>query len=146
MEQGEKKTKSSVNRNEKHNIQEELNHVNMMSPDEMIEYHDRLEFERKEKEDRQMVSGIFRNNETPGGEHEFSFRKYAGPIEDYSFKDGEQYTVPLYIARHLNNDCAYPVYSSTNVKTTKNNIRNNNLDVKEWIRRFSFTSLDFAKR
>lgn len=57
--------------------------------------------------DTRMVKGIVRNNERSGGEIEFSFKKYKEDgIKNYSFKDGEEVTIPVMIADHLNN-CMY---------------------------------------
>jgi hypothetical protein len=59
------------------------------------------EFERQR--DRKMVRGKFQFHEIPGGEMTFNFYKYKGdPIEKYTLKDGEIYTIPLGVAKHLN--------------------------------------------
>ncbi len=112
---------------------------------EEFRMHQEIEFERIKREEEQLVKGIFRHNEKPGGLHEFSYRKYEGPIEDYVMKDGEVYEIPLAVARHLNMNGAYPVYKSNiGGKTTKYGKRDNTPEVLEYVRRFSFTSLDFA--
>ncbi len=54
------------------------------------------------KEESRMVTGIFRFHECPGGSLTIPMKKYAGPIFSKTFKDGEQYTVPLWVARWLN--------------------------------------------
>lgn len=61
--------------------------------------------------DREMVKGIFRFYEVPGGSMSFSFKKYKeDQVETFSFQDGEVYTIPLGVAKHLNKNCNYPVY------------------------------------
>lgn len=70
---------------------------------------DALEYQRDRE--RQMVRGVFRYYEVPGGRFEFNFKKYKGDrVEKYSFYDGEVTSVPLAVAKHLNNDCWYPEY------------------------------------
>lgn len=59
--------------------------------------------------DREMVRGIFRFFEVPGGNMAFSFRKYReDEIETFSLNDGEIYTIPRGVAHHLSNNCWYP--------------------------------------
>lgn len=96
----------------------------------------------KEQRDaeRAKVKGIFRFHEVPGGEMGFIFKKYKGdPLEKFNLKDGEVYTLPLGVARHLNTNCWYPVYSHSQL----NEQGNTELVVKEKIRRCSFQSLEF---
>ena len=62
--------------------------------------------------DREMVRGIFRFFEVPGGNMSFSFRKYReDEIETYSLNDGEIYTIPRGVAKHLSNNCWYPEHA-----------------------------------
>ncbi len=59
--------------------------------------------------DREMVRGIFRFYEVPGGNLSFNFRKYRNDeIETFSLNDGEIYTIPRGVAHHLSNNCWYP--------------------------------------
>lgn len=94
---------------------------------------------QRDKE-REMVRGKFIFHEVPGGQMEFVFKKYKqDPLEKFSFIDGEIYTIPLGVARHLNNNCSYPSYTfrqdeQGRPKTT----------VAERIRRCSFQSLEFV--
>lgn len=65
----------------------------------------------KRDKNREMVRGIFRYHEVPGGEMGFAFREFKGdPIENYLMVDGEMYTIPLGVAKHLNINCWYPQY------------------------------------
>jgi len=64
------------------------------------------------KEESRMVKGIFRCHEPPGGSVTFPFRKYKwDQTKTYEMTDGEVYEVPLAVARHLNQNCSYPVHS-----------------------------------
>ncbi len=65
----------------------------------------------KRDKHREMVKGIFKYHEVPGGEMGFTFREFKeDPIENYVMVDGEVYTVPLGVAKHLNTNCWYPAY------------------------------------
>jgi hypothetical protein len=96
-----------------------------------------LEFQRKK--DREMVRGIFRFHEVPAGRMEFVFKKYKGdPLETFKFNDGEVYTIPLGVAKHLNANCWYPSYNYRNDEAGRPVV-----NVSEKIRRCSFQSLEF---
>ena len=72
-----------------------------------------LEIQRKK--DRQIVRGIFRFHEVPGGMMEFNYKKYKkDPLEKFSFVDGEVYSIPLGVAKHLNANVFYPTYTFKN--------------------------------
>jgi hypothetical protein len=96
-----------------------------------------LEFQRKK--DREPVRGIFRFHEVPGGQMEFVFKKYKGdPLEKFTMVDGEVYTVPLGVAKHLNANCWYPSYNYKNDEAGRPT-----MSVSEKVRRCSFQSLEF---
>lgn len=60
--------------------------------------------EKARDEDSKMVTGIFKNIEVPNGDLEFSYRAYKeDPYRTYYFKDGGKYTIPLGVAKHINN-------------------------------------------
>lgn len=64
------------------------------------------------KEESRMVKGIFRCRQPAGGNVKFCFRKFKwDKTKWYTMFDGETYEVPLAVARHLNNNCNYPVHS-----------------------------------
>ena len=97
-----------------------------------------LEFQRKK--DREQVRGIFRFHEVPSGQIEFNFRKYKGdPLEKFLMKDGEVYTIPLGVAKHLNKNCSYPSYTYKQDEAGRPTV-----SVSEMIRRVSFQSLEFV--
>ncbi len=61
--------------------------------------------------DREMVKGIFRFYEVPGGSMSFVFKEYKeDPVERFDLADGQVYTIPLGVAKHLNKRGNYPVY------------------------------------
>lgn len=75
-----------------------------------------IEYQRKI--DSKLVEGIFRYYEVPGGEMHFPYRAYKGDkMVKYSLKDNGTYKIPLGVAKHLNNNCWYPVHRhEVNVK------------------------------
>lgn len=66
--------------------------------------------------DAEMVTGIFKNLENPAGNGSrgavrFGYKMYPGQqYEFYELCDGERYTIPRGVARHLNNNCFYREY------------------------------------
>lgn len=97
-----------------------------------------LRFQRDK--DREMVKGIFRFHEVPGGQMDFVFKKYKeDPLEKFSLKDGEVYTLPLGVAKHLNSNCWYPSYNYKNDEQGRPVTT-----IAEKIRRCSFQSLEFV--
>lgn len=80
--------------------------------------------ERYRNEEMKMVKGIFKNFETPGAGATIQVKKYKGHFFNQTMQDGQEYEVPLYVARHLNGidvtaeaiggklgTCSYPVHS-----------------------------------
>ena len=62
--------------------------------------------------DREAVKGVFRFYEVPGGTLSFVFRAYKeDPVERFDLIDGQIYTIPLGVARHLNKNGKYPVHA-----------------------------------
>jgi len=89
--------------------------------------------------DRQMVKGIFRFYEVPGGSMSFNYRKYKGdPIERYDMVDGQIYTIPLGVAKHLTKNGSYPVH-----RHAKDEAGNVSMRVGQRVNRFGFESLEF---
>jgi len=89
--------------------------------------------------DREMVRGIFRFFEVPGGTMAFSFRKYKeDEIETYTLNDGSIYTIPRGVAYHLSNNCWYPEHAYKMDEQGKPSMQ-----VTKKKRRCSFEPLDF---
>lgn len=95
---------------------------------------------RKMREkDHKMVKGIFRCFEPRGGSMTFSFKKYKGDdVLKFTLIDGDVCEVPLMVAKHLNQDCSYPVHS--HVLDANGNP---SIQVGKKVQRCSFESLEF---
>jgi hypothetical protein len=101
---------------------------------------DRKDFQAKMAKDHEMVKGIFKFYEVPGGVLSFVFKKYKGDqVEKYDMVDGQIYTVPLCVAKHLNTNGWYPVHVHTQDSEGKPTI---GLGTKK--HRFGFQSLEFV--
>jgi len=61
------------------------------------------------EDDARKVTGIFKNLEAPGGDLTFTYKKYKeDPIREYHLEDGKSYTIPIGVAKHINNMTAVP--------------------------------------
>lgn len=90
--------------------------------------------------DREMVKGIFRFFEVPGGVLEFSYKAYReDPVEKFTMHDGQMYTIPLGVAKHLNKNMWYPIHG---YKITEDGKSSQFINQK--VRRCSFQSLEFV--
>jgi hypothetical protein len=95
--------------------------------------------ERQKEDDLRMVRGIFKNLECPNGCLKFSQRKYKGePVHEYLLWDGKEYELPLYVAKYLNNNCAYPVHAASIDSDGKPTST-----IGKMVNRFAFISTDF---
>jgi len=89
--------------------------------------------------DRQMVKGVFKYYEVPGGAVGFCFKKYKeDPIETFDLVDGQVYTIPLGVAKHLNSNTWYPIHSYTTDENGKPL-----QSVSQKVNRMAFQSLEF---
>lgn len=107
------------------------------------------------QEESRKVKGIFKCYECPGASTTFSVKKYPGQqIQTYTFTDGKEYEIPLWVARHLNgidacapevkgkvNSCAYPVHQYHVDPATGTS----SIEVGTVRRRYGFQSLDFME-
>ena len=94
----------------------------------------------KEK-DHQPVKGIFRSFEPRGGSMTFAFKKYAGDdVLHYTMTDGDTYTIPLMVAKHLNQNCWYPKHTHVLDSNGKPSV-----EVGQKVQRCSFESLEFCE-
>ena len=106
------------------------------------------------EEDCRPVKGIFRFHECAGGSTTIPMKKYPGQERvDYQFRDGGEYTVPLWVARWLNgydacavelkgkiNSCAYPIHENAIDRVTGKPL----IQVHEYRRRMGFESNEFT--
>lgn len=61
---------------------------------------------QKRERDHQMVKGIFKNLEMPGGSLKFPFRRYKEDgVKWYDFKHDQEYEIPFMVYEHLNKGC-----------------------------------------
>lgn len=96
-----------------------------------------LKFMREK--DREKVKGIFRFYEAPGHTLSFSIRLYKeDPVEKFALVDGQVYTLPLGVAKHLNRNGWYPIHQ---FMTDENGNKIAKVGTK--VRRFGFQSLEF---
>lgn len=95
---------------------------------------------KQQEKDREPVKGIFRFHEVPGGKMGFSYKAYKGDkVERYDLVDGQIYTIPLGVAKHLNKNVYYPIHAHT--------VDDNGVPVArigQKVRRCSFQSLEFV--
>jgi hypothetical protein len=60
--------------------------------------------EKERDEDSELVTGIFRNKESKNGLVKFPYKKYKeDPYTLYEFENGKTYTIPLGVAKWINN-------------------------------------------
>ncbi len=90
--------------------------------------------------DREMVKGIFKFYECEGGGMSFVFRVYKDDqVERFDLVDGQIYTIPLGVAKHLNKNGWYPVHA---YQTNESGIPT--MKIGQKVRRFGFQSLEFV--
>ena len=95
--------------------------------------------------DCEMVTGIFRCFEPPGGMLEMNYKAYPGEdAEKKIFIDGQEYTVPRYVAKRFESDFQgsgtyYTTHSYIMDSTGKPLLNTNGKKT----RRFGFSSMDF---
>ena len=107
------------------------------SQDTRDEMAKKLQIERDK--DREMVKGVFKYYEVPGGVVEFCFKKYEqDPLEKFTMYDGQVYTIPLGVAKHLNNNTWYPVH-----EYGRNEDGSPLQRIGQKVRRMAFQSLEF---
>jgi hypothetical protein len=107
---------------------------------------------KQQEKDREMVRGRFRFFEVQGGTMSFVYRCYkTEDVERYDFVDGEIYTIPYGVARHLNKNCWYPEYgyinpNNPNDKTMGgyNSLAGQGMRMCKKVQRMGFESLEFV--
>lgn len=117
---------------------------------------DAKQIEKRRQKDKEMVRGVFKDYEVPGGELEFSFGPiYKGDetitfsrLNGTSLKDGEVYTIPFGVAKHLNNNCNYPEFEhqpGEGFAGAPNAYTRENVRISKKVHRFGFNTLDFMQ-
>ncbi len=106
----------------------------------------KLDIKAMRERDARICKGIFRFHEVPGGQMSFSFKAYKDdPVERYDMVDGQVYSVPFGVAKHLNSNCKYPEYSYIKGETMAGGFSPDGsvMKVTKDVRRCSFQSLEF---
>lgn len=108
--------------------------------------------------DAEKVTGIFKNLENPAsggskGSVCFSYKVYPGDENViYELWDGERYTIPRGVARHLNNNCFYREYQHLPGEFGLQGIREaapdgrlqtRSMQMSRKVHRYAFHSLEF---
>lgn len=98
---------------------------------------------------REKVKGIFRFYEVPGGSMSFCFKEFKDDqVERFDLVDGQIYTLPLGVAKHLNKNGWYPEYEylpgQPGVQASPYALQGANMRVGKKVRRFGFQSLEFT--
>lgn len=100
----------------------------------------------------EIVPGIFKYFEAPGGTLSFTFREFKGdkPVR-YDLTDGEVYRIPYGVAKHLNKNGWYPEYNfvpgdkSIQLGAAVAGFANNAFQkVTRKVHRYAFQSLEFT--
>jgi hypothetical protein len=95
----------------------------------------------QQAKDAEMVRGIFRFHECPGGNLSFKFRQYKGEIvTTYTLTDGVVSNIPLGVAKHINKDMWYPIHEHATDAQGKPLIK-----MSKKVQRASFQSLEFME-
>lgn len=77
-----------------------------LTPEQKKKASDMIETARKI--DAKLVKGIFKNLECPGGDLQFAYHQYKGePTRVYHMLDGQEYEIPMGVAKHINRQCKY---------------------------------------
>lgn len=98
------------------------------------------ELARERDKDRQMVKGIFRNLEQQGMKLSFPYLKYPGDeVTMYNLECGQEATIPLGVAKHLNQNCWYPQHENLVDEDGKRVT-----SIRSKTHRFSFVPLEFG--
>lgn len=107
----------------------------------------KADLKKQYDEEKRVIRGRFLCFEPRGGSVTFVYRKYEWehPVQ-YTFIDGEEYDIPLGVARHLNgiditakalngqiNSCSYPVHQHQ-----QDSSGNSSVNVGKRVRRYAF--------
>lgn len=111
--------------------------------------------------DAELVTGIFKNLENPAsqggrGSVVFTYKYYPNDeYATYELFDGEKYTLPRGVARHLNNNCYYKQYQQLagsfengapvqqSPVDTSGRLHTNSYQMAKKIHRYAFHSLEY---
>lgn len=118
-------------------------HINSSQPK-----HEKPNYKYLSDKAKEMVRGIFKFYEVPGGSMSFSFREFKGDeIQRYDFTDGEVYSIPLGVARHLNKNGWYPEYGFVQGEAGMKggfSPDGKRMQISKKVHRYGFQSLEFV--
>jgi hypothetical protein len=90
--------------------------------------------------DHEIVKGIFRFYECVGATLSFVYKAYKeDDVERYDLVDGQVYSIPLGVARHLNKSGRYPIHE---YKMNENGVASQHIGKR--VARYGFQSLEFV--
>lgn len=100
-------------------------------------------WEKEKAHKSKMVTGKFLFNECPGGELRFVYREFPGePRITYVMKHDTIHTIPLGVAMHLNDRCAYDEFQH-NLDNGKL-VDAKNMYIQSKVHRTNFIPLDWS--
>ncbi len=119
------------------------------------------EIQKRRDRDAELVTGIFKNLENPAtaggrGSLVFSFKFYPNDENAiYELWDGERYTLPRGVARHLNNNCFYREYKHLDGEFGQQGVRQGHAvdgrmqttpyQMAKKVHRYAFHSLEYME-
>lgn len=124
-------------------------------PNRVVSNEQKRELAKKLKhqrdKERELVRGVFHYYEVPNGVLEFSYKKFReDPVETYQLFDGQIYSLPLGVAKHLNQNIAYPQYEYIKGEEVIGGYNSGygstpamGMRIKSKVKRCSFQSLEF---
>jgi hypothetical protein len=112
----------------------------------------RRKLEKFMQEETKTVKGIFQFFESPGMATKITVRKYPGHLFEMTMTDGQEYTIPLYVARFLNGIDVTAEKIGGNIGTCSYEVHQHIMDANglpiishaKRKKRFGFQSLEFA--
>lgn len=100
-----------------------------------------VKLQNQRDKDRQLVRARFKNYECNGAELKFPLKLYKeDQVEKYEFKDGEIYSVPLGVIRHVNKTC----FNTIN-RYAVDEKGNPSRIIGQKIQRFEFSPMEFIE-
>jgi hypothetical protein len=91
------------------------------------------------KETDKMVTGIFKNLESPGQTARVCCRLYKGQCFNEVFFHDREYTIPLSVAKFINQRIRYPIHKHTIDEKTGESRK----DIGEMVQRYQFISAEY---
>jgi hypothetical protein len=71
-----------------------------------------IKIAKMKERDYKLVRGVFKRFKNANVPFKFYYRKYAGPILEYTMRDGHVYEIPYMVAKHLHDNCYISVHQN----------------------------------